>query len=393
MVRVLMLLSLTMLMLGCEAPSARTAAPTFAAAGALPTATATPPPMLAAPTASASERQTVNNTWLYLTAFQSGNVSVIDPLNGHVLREFSVVGDQAGMAVAPDGSRLYILDGQQGGELRVYRTGMWDVIHREPIQHYAHLLGGNPITLSGDGRWLVVAHLNVDTRQGWNSVFDTQQMVFLPDDALPLRACREAWLPVHLLGQANQPRVYADCNGFIQVLDAATLKPLWQVNAPTAINPALALSPDGTRLYGVYPRVNDLRLQVWQTSDGTLLKEQLLGDRLSIPPATFGRGEGVYLALVPDGTQFYLAWEDRLWALATNSLRPLGELQLPAPADGLAISGDGRELYLLPATAGDLTTRERGLWTVDASTLKLIRHAPDWPAYTVPFFFAAPGVK
>src|SRR5207249_5402662 len=119
---------------------------------------------------------------------------------------------------------------------------------------------------------------------------------------------------------------------------------------------ALALSPDGTRLYGVYPCVNDLRLQIWQTSDGALLKEQLLGDRLSIPPATFGRGEGVYLALVPDGTRLYLAWEDRLWALATDSLRPLAELQLPAPADGLAMSVDGRELYLLSATAGDLKT-------------------------------------
>jgi len=51
----------------------------------------------------------VSNTWLYLTAFQSGNASVFDPISGHVLREFPVVGDQAGMAVSPDGTTLTLL--------------------------------------------------------------------------------------------------------------------------------------------------------------------------------------------------------------------------------------------------------------------------------------------
>lgn len=94
-----------------------------------PNSTPRPVAMLSAPTASAGERQNASNTWLHLTAFQSGNVSVLDPLSGHVLREFPVVGDQAGMAVSPDGTRLYIVDGNGFGydndELRVYDTNGW----------------------------------------------------------------------------------------------------------------------------------------------------------------------------------------------------------------------------------------------------------------------------
>src|SRR5207237_9083267 len=105
------------------------------------------------PTGNPNERHLPSTTLLDLTAFQSHYVSVIDPLSGHALREIATSGDQAGMAVAPDGRRLYILDDQQGGELRVYSTGTWDLLHREPIEHYAHLLGGNPIALSADGRW------------------------------------------------------------------------------------------------------------------------------------------------------------------------------------------------------------------------------------------------
>ena len=48
---------------------------------------------------------------------------MIDPLSGHVLREFPVVGSQAGIAVSPDGTRFYVVDGYGFGydndELRV----------------------------------------------------------------------------------------------------------------------------------------------------------------------------------------------------------------------------------------------------------------------------------
>jgi outer membrane protein assembly factor BamB len=367
------------------------AAPTPRVATPAPDFTPRPPPTLSAPTASPGERAWASQTWLYLTAFQSHNVSVIDPRSGHVLREVPVDGDQAGMDVAPGGTRLYIVDGGSEGELRIYDTKDWQVVHRESIEDRALLLGGNPIALSGDGRWLVVARLNGTTRHGWTGVFDTEQMHFLPGDPLALQNCREAWLPVSLVGRTGHERVYAACNGFIMALDTNTLEKVWEVSAPTAVKGALQLAPDGRYLYGLYPRVGDLRLHVWDTRNGAAMREALLGDRISIPMPTPGRGEGGYLAISPDGERLYIAWEDRLWSLNSGSLQPDGSLKLPAAIDGLAISGDGEELYLLPATAGDLAVRERGLWTVDANSLRLLRHADDWPTWVVPFFFAVPA--
>ncbi|MCA1554671.1 MAG: hypothetical protein LC737_09865, partial [Chloroflexi bacterium] len=304
MLQLVTIVTLACLLAACTAP-APSVEPTSSSALAAPTSTTLPPPLVAtrdpnftppprpifyAPTASASERQNASSTWLYLTAFQSGYISVIDPHSGHVLREFAVTGDQAGMAVSPDGTRLYILDGWGDGELRIYNTRNWEIVHRRPISDRALLLGGNPIALSGDGRWLRVARLNASTRQGWSSTFDTQRLTFLPEDALPVQNCHEAWLPIELIGRVGHPRLYAHCRGFIMALDAQTLTKQWEVTAPTATKPALILAPDGARLYGLYPRVGDLRLQIWETAKGELVKEMLLGDRLSIPTQTFGRG-------------------------------------------------------------------------------------------------------
>lgn len=113
-----------------------------------------------------------------------------------------------------------------------------------------------------------------------------------------------------------------------------------------------------------------------------------------VPLATIGRGDAGYLAIAPDGERLYVTWEDRLWTLATATLQVVGELELPAPVDGMALSVDGRELYLLPATSGDLRVRGHGLWTVDTTTLKLVHHASDWPQNAplfAPLFVAAPA--
>ena len=64
---------------------------------------------------------------------------------------------------------------------------------------------------------------------------------------------------------------------------------------------------------------------------------------------------------------------------------------LTAAADGVALSIDGRELYLLPSTAGDLAVRERGMWSVDAVALKIVRRVSDWPQLLRPFMFGAPA--
>lgn len=357
---------------------------------------------LSLPTTSPPEQGAASRTRLYLTAFQNQNVSVIDPLSGHALHEIPVEGDQAGLAVSPDGTRLNVVDGQASGYLRVFDTHTWHVIHSELVPERLMLLTGNPISLSGDGHWLVVPHYSYTNSRYWNAVFDTRQMRFLQGDPLQPVGCSEAWAPPRLLGRVGHPRLYTICDGNVMALDAKTFAKLWQVPAPSTHPSDMVLSPDGLDLYAVYPLgetgcfeslANDLGLYAWETSTGHLVKQMHLSDLVPVPMGTCGNGGRVYMTISPDGTDLFLSWEDRLWKISNwgGSLNLAGELKLPSVMDGGALSPDGRELYLLPTTMGDLTVRERGMWTVDTTGLTIVRHASDWPRLTAPFMFAAPA--
>jgi hypothetical protein len=364
---------------------------------------------LSLPTASPAERERASDTWLYLSTFQSFNVLVVDPLSGHTLHEVPTSGDRAGVGVAPDGTRLYVLDGLLGEEqLRVFDTSTWQVVHHEPIARLARTFI-NPVALSGDGRWLLVRHYDDDRNRVWNSIFDTKRLEFLPDDAWALPECSDDTLMVGLIGRPGHPRLYTVCNDALVALDTDTLAPLWQRRVPAGPHPDLVVGPDGQRLYGLFPQVTmdhspdgyqyrvsetDLRLLAWETTTGELAHDIQLSQQVTVPLATLGRGDAGYLAIAPDGGRLYVAWEDRLWALATGTLQMVGELELPAPVDGMALSVDGRELYLLPATSGDLRLRGHGLWTVDTAAMKRVRRASDWPQNVplfAPVFVAAPA--
>ena len=268
------------------------------------------------------------------------------------------------------------------------------------------------MSLSPDGRWLVLGFYDLDRRAGWKRVFDTETLEFLPEEKWRLGDCG---LEPRLVGQPGDKQFYVQCQGFVAALSAEDLSPIWEVPSPKPYaqdnigwpqvgKPDLAASPDGQRLYGLYPRIErkaegsyvgvvgaDLQLLVWETGEGERLKDVMMGERASVPFATSGRGDAGYLATSRDGQRVFVAWEDMLWALDGRSLRILQELRLPAPVDSMVQSVDGQELYLLSATSGDLTAQERGMFTVDATRLEMVRHADDWPRLINPFFFVAPA--
>ncbi len=407
---------LLMLAAACSTPESRAAVVSQAATPEIEKpSTATPDPNFTpstlalrpqpVPTATSEERAEAGDTRLYLTAFQNDFVSVVDPVSGHGLHQVPVAAGQAGMAVSPDGKRLYVVDGMpaKDGQLRLFDTSTWETIHREPVVDRARLLGGNPVTLSPDGRWLVVAHYSYERGEAWVSVFDTQDLRFLPGDAWKLADCVRA--PVTLIGNPGSARIFVNCGDFVAAMDAETLSPLWRAPSPDSPHPAHALAPHGERLYGLYPHVegefrsdgyyhvtqHDLRLLVWEAEKGTMLEQLWMSDLVAVPLPTPSPRPGGYLAISTDGDSLYVVWEDMLWALDTHSLRVENELRLPASVEGIAQSMDGRELYLLPSMMGDLRAQGTGMWVVDVETLTLARHVSDWPDLRIPFFFGAPS--
>ena len=309
------------------------------------------------------------------------------------------------MAISPDGKRLYIVDGllPENGRLRVFDTATWQVVHSEPVPDRALLLGGNSITLSPNGRWLLIDHYSYSRREAWKTVFDTEDLRVLSSDAWQLNDCGLS--PTPFVGHPDSERMFMQCSGFVTAMDADTLSPLWRAPSPEAPHPAIALAPDGKRLYGLYSEVesevrsdgrsyvtqHDLRLLVWEADSGKQVDEINMGDLVFVPEPTGGRGNAGYLVVSPDSTRLYVAWEDSLWTLETETLQISDELKLPTPIDGMALNIDGRELYLLPSTSGDLRERKSGMWTVNTETLEVVRQASDWPSFSLPFFFVAPS--
>ncbi|PYV82008.1 MAG: hypothetical protein DMG05_28895, partial [Acidobacteria bacterium] len=333
---------------------------------------------------------------------------VIDPKSGHATHEINVQSQQAGIAVSPDGRRLYVLDGRDYDEgfLRVFDTASWQVIFEIPVPSRAVLLGGNPLSLSGDGRWLLVQRYSYDTEGAPTSIFDTTLLRFRSGLSL------DSLLPntLHFTRMAGRPghtRIYADLEGALQSFSSTELAPLWTSSTPKTREPGLVISPDEKRLYGLYPDVINgcpgpegrmpanrmkLLLTVWQTATGRVIRQTDLTQTISVPKATIGRGNRGYLAMSSDGETLYAGWENRLWALDSGTFNLKIELALPFAVDGMTSSVDGTELYLLPTTAA---TRHPtpGLWTVATESLQLIRHTEDWPRLRVPFMFSGPAPR
>jgi hypothetical protein len=354
------------------------------------------------PATNDSELASASSTRIYLTAFQSYVISVVDPKSGHAVHEIEVKSQQAGIAVSPEGRQLYVLDGRDYDEglLRIFDTASWRVTFEIPVAKRAVLLFGNSLSLSGDGRWLLVQQYGHDSEGTKKSVFDTSQRRFCTDLSL------DSLLPntlrfTRMAGQPGHSRIYIDLEETLQCLRSSDLTTLWTFPTPKVKEPVLLISPDQERLYGLYPEVaSGLRCQtpkrvaLWmiilESSSGRVLRRMDLTETMSVPGATIGRGDRGYLVLSPGGMTLYVGWENRLWALDSGTLDVENELKLPFAVDGMVSSVDGTELYLLPTTAAT-TNPTLGLWAVATHSFEMVRHTEDWPRLGGPFMFSAPS--
>lgn len=356
------------------------------------------------PAIASSELTSTGSTRIYLAAFQSYVISVIDTLSGHAVHEIDVQSQQAGIAVSPDGSRLYVLDGRDYDEgfLRVFDTVSWKMIFEATVAKRAVPKFSNPLSLSGDGRWLLVQHYGYDSQGAGTSVFDTSELKFCA--GLPMGHPYPGLRYMQIAGGPGHPRIYMDTGGVVEAFRSSDFEPLWQSRTPESRQPGLVISPKNPAvLYGLHPEVvtatsrggriqvksMSLMLTAWNSATGRVIQQLDLTQNVEVPLATMGRGTRGYLTISPDGKTLYVSWENRLWAMSSRSFTLQKELALPFAVDGMALSSDGTELYLFPTTAA-IRTPILGLWTVGTDTFQIVRHAEDWPRLRGPFMFSAP---
>lgn len=332
---------------------------------------------------------------LYSTGFQSNHVQVFNSRTGELLKEIDADSESIGLAVSPEGRRLYVADdsGPRNGRLRIIDTSTFETLKTVQIKNFAHLLYGNPISISGNGRWLLVdTYVSKPGKPVTFSqiVFDTQEQAFgRPSSALS--KCSAGFQPPVLVGETGDKSLYAACeDGRIIALTADSLEEQWNSPAPKTSWPRLVLSNDKKKLYSFHALVDktnrdtaqvlstDIQLATWSAADGRLLKKELLSKKVTVPLSTVGRGEAGYLVISPDGKTLYALWEDRLWTIDPSDLSVSRELKLPAPGNGLVMDAEAGQLFIVPSSSGDLKRRGHGLWSLDLKSSKLDTSNNKW---------------
>jgi YVTN family beta-propeller protein/VCBS repeat-containing protein len=296
--------------------------PPAAAATAASTAATTPVGPIAPITISmpAGVAVSPDGTRLYVTSgYYGDSVVVINTATNAVVKRIAVGQHSQGVAVSPDGGRVYVANGNDDS-VSVIDTATNTVTNTIAV-------GDNPVrvAVSPDGSRVYVANWNSNTVSAINTATNAVTTIAVGNT------------PQDLAVSPDGTRVYvANYYGnTVSVINTAT-------NAVTAtvsvgkVPTGVAVSPDGTRVYvGSW---GDDSVSVISTATNAVTTKIAVGDSPSA------------VAISPDGKRVYVANENAnsvsvintATSAVTNSFAAGSGNQLPA----VAVSPDGKRVYV-----------------------------------------------
>jgi uncharacterized protein (TIGR03437 family) len=235
---------------------------------------------------------TPDGTRLYV-ANDGGQVWVIDTSNNSVITKVTVGGDPYGVAITPDGTRVYVTE-DNAATVSAIDTSSNTVIAKISV----------PVTPSGvaitpDGRHAYVAS---DSTSGTGnlSVIDTSSNAVVATVGLPGLPWGVAITPDgRRVYVANSVPTISGGSATVSVIDTSSNSVVASVTVGAGISWGLAITPDGTRAYvatGVLigSGANNGVVSVIDTSSNTVI-------------AKVGVADPIGLAVTPDGTRVYVA--------------------------------------------------------------------------------------
>jgi len=291
---------------------------------------------------------------------------------------YRVGGDLSGMVASADGRRLVVEDGWRG-QISVIDLAS-DTVASVTLARQAAAGSngrlwdrpGSALAVSPDGRRTYVGGAGTGT--GSVTVLDNDRPA--PELTVPV-----AEFSAMALSPDGRTLYLVDAGGPVRMLDAGTLRPIGQFSLDSSVYSVqgAAVSPDGRELYLSNPHK---RLDVVD-----LVGRRSVG---SVPLKVWGPT----MVLSPDGRLAYLTSPDRAGVDVVDlaARRVTAHLDVD-PSEGLAISPDGRRLFVdsssgrgghstveVVATenlevADTIDTRNRGRWLAvsrDAETLYVI---------------------
>lgn len=288
------------------------------------------------------------------------SVDVIDPLTNKVVGEIPGIEVNHGVAVAPDGSRIYISDEAQS-TLDVADGKTLKVTKRIPLSGHP-----NNIALTPDGRRLYVA---IIAASGGLDVIDTTSL--------------ERVKTIPIKGGIHNPYVTPDgkyavagsiLGKTVNVVDTQTDELVWSLDMGLGVRPmAISKNPDGSTKW-IFVQLTDLN--GFAVVDFATHEEIKRIENADLPPGKKTVPEGADpshgIAVTPDQKTLVVnsRLNNSLYTYSLPDLKPLGSVYLGGMgAAWLTLTPDGKTAYIANAVTNDVSA-------VDIASMKEIARIP-----------------
>ena len=288
------------------------------------------------------------------------NVDIIDPVTNKVVGEIKGIEVNHGVAVAPDGTRIYVSD-EAESTLDVADAKTFEVIKRIPLSGHP-----NNITVSPDGRRLYVA---ISVAPGGVDVIDTSSL----QDIKTIRT----------KGTIHNPYVTPDGKYVlagsiptktVNVIDTRTDELAWTVQMDLGVRPmAMSTNPDGSTKF-IFVQMSGFN--GFAIIDFATHEEIKRIKNPDLPPGKATVPEGADpshgMAVTSDGKLLLVnsRLNNMLYAYSLPDLKFVGGADLGGKgAAWVTLTPDGKTAYVANAVTNDVSV-------VDVKSLKEVTRIP-----------------
>lgn len=268
---------------------------------------------------------------LYVTAYESSDVTVVDTRTREIRAVIPVIGATA-ITTSPDGGMIYVTNTYSDSVFFI------DARTNEVVREVEAAGNLSSIAVSPDGKLLYVvdSFYSPTSPRGHVMILETES-----GDPLP---SIEVGIQPGGIVVAADGRVYvANADGFITVIDLTTLGWVRSAIEIDGRPGSLAISPDGSTIYVVEEYSGSI-LVIDATTYDVIEAMELRG----YPPS------GVTAS--PDGRTIYATSAYYFWTIDAATLSIDAQLQLHEGGGGLKVAPDGRSAYVLTGTTVTIAT-------------------------------------
>jgi gliding motility-associated-like protein len=275
----------------------------------------------------------VSTAFAYIPGNGSDYVTVINTITNTTAGNIPVNIGPEGVAVSPDGSRVYVTNENVSG-ITVISTATNTVINVFPVGKFPFGLAVSP-----DGKKLYVANQADNTV----SVINTATYATIATIAVGNN-------PYGVAVSPDGSRVYVTNlgGGNVSVINTTTNS----VASTIGVGPSpdgIAVSPDGTRVYVA----NNLGSSISVISTATTS----VVATIPVGPHTFG------VAVSPDSKNLYVtnAGDNTLWVINTATYTVINKIATGNTPQGLSVTPDGQSIYEVNGISNDV-------WIINTAT-------------------------